>query len=85
MLNNALFSAVEGVNQTKSVESHVECIQLLIDKGANINSEKKGTTVLMLATGKGYIELVSELLHRGGWVNHENADAKTPLHYAIDN
>ena len=39
----------------------------------------------MIAAGKGYIELVSEILSRDAWVSHGDADSKTALHYAIDN
>jgi ankyrin repeat protein len=41
--------------------------------------------ILMYAVQKGYIELVDELLARDAWVNHEDNDSLTPLHYAIDN
>lgn len=39
----------------------------------------------MIASSKGYIELVSEILGREAWVNHGDSDSKTALHYAIDN
>lgn len=80
-----MFAAVEGCNSTKSVENHVACINALLDAGANINAEKKNKTILMLAVQKGYIELVDELLARDAWVNHEDTDSRTPLHFAIDN
>ena len=81
----ALFAAVEGCNSTKSVDNHVNCISYLLAAGAQINAEKKGKTILMIAAGKGYIELVNEILSREAWVNHGDADSKTALHYAIDN
>jgi len=81
----ALFSAVEGCNSTKSVENHVNCINSLLAAGAQINAEKKGKTILMIAASKGYIELVSEILSRDAWVNHGDSDSKIALHYAIDN
>lgn len=84
-LNNALFAAVEGCSSTKSVDNHVTCINSLLATGAQINAEKKGKTILMIAVQKGYIELVTELLSKEAWVNHEDNDSKTPLHYAIDN
>lgn len=63
----------------------MNCINYLLDAGANINAEKKSKTVLMIAAQKGYIEIVSELLSRDAWHSHEDNDSKTPLHYAIDN
>lgn len=80
-----MFAAVEGCNSTKSVDNHVACINALLDAGANINAEKKNKIILMLAVQKGYIELVDELLARDAWVNHEDNDSSTPLHFAIDN
>jgi len=83
----ALHAAVEGCNSTLAVENHVNCINLLLDSGAQINAEKKGKTILMIAAGKGFIELVSEILAHvhEAWVNHEDQDSKHALHFAIDN
>lgn len=67
------------------MENHVSCINLILTAGGNINAEKKNKTILMIAAQKGYIELVSELLSREAWVNHEDLDSRTSLHYAIDN
>jgi ankyrin repeat protein len=39
----------------------------------------------MIACQKGFIELVTEIIEKGAWVNHGDNDNKTPLHYAIDN
>jgi ankyrin repeat protein len=80
-----LFAAVEGCNSTKSVESHVNCITSLLGVGAQINAEKKGKTILMIAAAKGFIELVSEILSKEAWVNHVDGDAKSALHYSVDN
>lgn len=86
LLNNALFAAVEGCNSAKGVENHVNCINSLLQAGAQINGEKQGKTILMIAAQKGYIELVTNILqNEETWVNHEDRDSKQPLHYAIDN
>lgn len=53
--------------------------------GAQINSEKKGRTILMVAASKGYIELISEILSKDAWVNNVDSDSRIALHYAIDN
>lgn len=81
----ALFAAVEGCTSTKSVENHVYCIGNLIQAGAQVNAEKKGKTILMIAAQKGFIELVISIISQDGWVSHEDNDAKISLHYAIDN
>ena len=39
----------------------------------------------MIASQKGYIELINEILSRDAWVNHTDGDQRTALHYAIDN
>ena len=84
-LSTALHAAVEGCKSTSSVESHVSCINLLQGMGANINAEKEGKTILMIASSKGFLELVTEILEKDAWVNHGDRDWKTALHYAIDN
>ena len=63
----------------------MNCIHNLISAGAQINSEKKGRTILMVAAGKGYIELVSEIVSKESWVNNNDSDSRIALHYAIDN
>lgn len=75
----------EGCTTTKGIEQHVACLQCLIVSGAQINFEKKGKTILMLAAMKGYIELIEAIIEHGAWINHEDSDSKTALHYAIDN
>ena len=70
---------------TKEVENHVSCIHHLVGAGAQINSEKKGRTILMVAASKGYIELISEILSKDAWVNNVDSDSRIALHYAIDN
>jgi ankyrin repeat protein len=39
----------------------------------------------MIASGKGYLELVNEILIKDAWVNHCDGDQRSALHYAIDN
>ena len=39
----------------------------------------------MIAAAKGFIELVSEILSKEAWVNHVDGDAKSALHYSVDN
>lgn len=39
----------------------------------------------MIAAGKGFIELVIEILGKEAWVNHVDGDSKSALHYSIDN
>lgn len=80
----ALHAAVDGCNSTVQIESHVNCINHLLVAGAQLNSEKKNKTILMVAANKGFLELVSEILIKEAWVNHMDNDGKTALHYAID-
>ena len=39
----------------------------------------------MIASNKGFIELVNDILARDAWVNHADGEGKSALHYAIDN
>ena len=66
------------------IDAHLNCINHLLVAGAQINSEKKNRTILMVAASKGYLEFVQDILEREAWVNHMDNDGKTALHYAID-
>ena len=65
-----------------------ECVSLLLDRGADINSQNRksrlefgGMTALMLASQGGYDECVSLLLDRGALVNQQNDLGYTCLLY----
>ena len=72
-LNVALRAAVKGCT-TALLDCSISCTELLIDAGANINSEEanEGKTALMMACEKGYLELVSNLLDHGALIDHED-------------
>jgi ankyrin repeat protein len=38
----------------------------------------------MVASNKGFIELVNDILSRDAWVNHADGEGKSALHYAIE-
>ena len=62
-LNSSLRSSVIGCTTTNLSEA-IECISIMVNHGANINSEEPyhGKTALMMACEKGYFELVQTLL-----------------------
>ena len=62
-LNVALRTCIQGCN-TALIDESIQCMEILIDAGANINSEEpnNGQTSLMMACKKGYLELVKNLL-----------------------
>ena len=47
--------------------------------GANINSEKEGKTIFMIASSKDFLEFVTEILEKDSWVNHGDLDWKIAL------
>ena len=83
-LNVALRAAVKGCT-TALLDYSIQCTELLIDAGANINSEEanEGKTALMMACEKGYLELVKNLLDHDALIDHKDQKKRTPLMYAI--
>ena len=83
-LNVSLRAAVKGCT-TAMLDYSIQCVERLIDAGANINSEetKEGKTALMMACEKGYLELVSNLLDHEALIDHKDQRKRTPLMYAI--
>lgn len=81
----ALRAAVKGCT-TPKLEYSIQCCQLLIEAGANINSEEanEGKTALMMSCEKGYLELVKNLLDNEALIDHKDQQKRTSLMYAIN-
>lgn len=63
--------------------SNKEIVNLLIDKGANVNvSSNDGSTPLHIAARLGYKEIVELLIGKDADVNAKNINGITPLHLA---
>lgn len=65
----SLMAVVRGC-KTATLPEAIQCVEMLIDHNANINSEIDGKAALMMACEKGYIELVTTLMDHGALVNH---------------
>jgi len=66
---------------------HVGMVRLLLDNGARVNPPKAERTPLMLASYKGYVELVKLLLAKGADVRARGRlgfDNRTPLALAVE-
>ncbi len=62
-LNKALLQTVQSCSSNKQ-QDVMECIRFLITTGASVDAEDSsdGRTALMIACGKGYIEVVDSLI-----------------------
>ncbi|KAJ4230755.1 hypothetical protein NW757_013953 [Fusarium falciforme] len=69
-----------------SRNGHVEVVQALLKKGADIMAaDKDKVTPLHLASWKGYVEVVKALLEKGVDFTVASKDGSTPLHLASRN
>lgn len=85
VLNAAMHATVEGCNSTMNVERHVNCLHTLVDNEAVVNQELHMKTILMIASAKGFIELVREIINMDANINQTDPDGMTALHFAINN
>ncbi|KAK3334654.1 hypothetical protein B0H65DRAFT_561698 [Neurospora tetraspora] len=67
-----------------SREGHKEVVEMLLDKGAGVNTQSRGrySTALQAASGEGYKEVVEMLLDKGADVNAQGGHYGTALQAA---
>ena len=64
-------------------QGFVECVKLLLDNGAKVDSSNAGGhTPLHEAAYRGYTDIMFELLKRGANPNARSTQKRTPLHEA---
>ena len=69
-----------------SYNGHGNVIDVLIDHGAHFKKkDRKGITVLMIASRRGKIWAIDTLLKRGSRIEARDSKGKTALHHAIEN
>lgn len=61
----------------------LECLSLLIEAGADIESTHSSTDTALCFAAKEYPELVRILIKAGANINHKNLHGETPLSHAI--
>jgi ankyrin repeat protein len=68
-----------------SSEGNVECVQVIVNAKANVNTkDKDGTNALMAAAARGHLDVVSVLLAAGANINEQNFDGHTALMFAYN-
>jgi ankyrin repeat protein len=79
--------AKDSAGNTALVEAarwaHDDCVEYLLEKGANIHSKNpKGQTALHIAAQQGRDSTCKLLVSKGANVNEKDEDGETPLMYA---
>lgn len=81
--HGAKLEAKDGVGCTSLVcaadYGHRHTVQLLLNKGADINAHGKLGSALSVASGKGYIDIVQLLLNNGSSLEIANSEGQTAL------
>lgn len=74
-----------AVQKTEDKSKSLKVLNLLIDKGANVNPEVKGKKApLILAITYRRPDMLEVLLNNGADANRTGKDSKSPLHYAVE-
>ena len=82
-----LHSVVQYMSEAGGIISHPEVVQLLLDRGANVQaSDEGGDTALIVTAGvwQSSIEIVRLLLAKGIDINHQNKKGTTALMVATE-
>ncbi|XP_074596331.1 uncharacterized protein LOC141851486 [Brevipalpus obovatus] len=66
-----------------AAQGHSQVVDLLLEKGAKINSEKKRNSPLHLAALNNHLETVKLLINKGADISAKNNEKDTPLHIAV--
>ena len=77
-----LFVAGCSPLRTAAYKGDTTAVRELLDKGANVNENFNGETVLAIASIQGHADTVKLLLDRGASVNASTGYGLTPLFYA---
>ena len=66
-----------------STNGYIDCVNILLKAGANVNVEIDDMSILMATAGKGWNECVESLLQAGADVNFVDSRGFTALQFAI--
>ncbi len=76
--------AISAAMHNAAGTEHSDILQMLLDRGADVNFERDGSTALGAAANRLNLQNVRLLIARGANVNLRAADSRTALHEAID-
>uniref|UniRef100_A0A7E4VSP6 Non-specific serine/threonine protein kinase n=1 Tax=Panagrellus redivivus TaxID=6233 RepID=A0A7E4VSP6_PANRE len=77
------FSDEETALHCAAARGHIECVQCLVEAGADVNSQdQNGQTALHLALRRSHIDIALYLISRECNTNLRDANDDTPLHVA---
>ena len=68
-----------------SMDNQQELVELMLNRGADVNYDGGAGTALVLVAGSDLLEMARLLIDRGATVNTSNEGVESPLHQAVRN
>ena len=80
---DAPFEGESRALMSASSNGYINCVNILLKAGADVNAQMDNISILMCTAGRGWHECLKALLQAGAYVNFVNSHGFTALQFAV--